>query len=447
MQNIVLSFNLLTLSLIFSIVFPIHYLLLSKQIFYWFDPLLVFVFFNSVSISLVYYLFFFLHSIKPEYFISFNLCTFGFILGVNWGGKKGLPVKMIEKSDLLPIDKIKRYSLLVDIFMVFCLFIMVFSNLLMLVLKGTLPIFSPNPSEAKIILYTGGWGFVKRINLSLANYLFAIPLIKIFHPNIKIKFRQKLFYAGCILTCVLVLVSMGSKSSLLAILNVLFAIILINRVSGKLFITSVKALINKVVILKWTKYIFAFTLIFVLLIVSLSGVETSLYDSVLTRLVSAGDVYYFFYVYDIASYFHHTALDYIPHFFNPLLGMFRLSDYEFPLGVYVLHYAINMPMDAFAIFGPNGQYPIEGLVYFGKYGAPFYSFFVGYFISFIRIGLLKKIRFYPNYFFLVVYVILCSLVVTMATDVQLFIQILFDLIIFGTIILAISAGLLPVFKK
>lgn len=444
MQDIVLSFNLATLTFIFIIVFPIHFLLLSKQIFYWFDPLLLFIFFNSVSISLVYYLYLSLHTINLGYFISFNLCTFAFISGINWGGRGGL---LVKPSYVLPATTIKKYSLLINIFMIVCLFIMVFSNLLMLVFKGTLPIFSSNPSEAKILLYTGGWGFVKRINLSMANYLLAIPLIKIFHPSIQINIKQKFFYVCCILACILILISMGSKSSLLSILNILFAIVLINRISDKLLITSIKSLLNKIVILKWTKYIFFFTLIFIIFIISLSGVETTLSDSVLTRLISAGDIYYFFYVYDIASDFHHTALDYIPHFFNPLLGMFRISEYEFPLGVYVLHYAINTPMDAFAIFGPNGQYPIEGLVYFGKYGAPIYSFFVGYLISYVRIRLLQKIRLHPNYLFLMIYTILCSLIVTMATDVQLFVQILFDLLVFGIVILFISLSLLPLLKN
>ena len=446
MQDIVFSFDLTTLTIIFCIVFPIYWFVLRKQIFFWFDPLLAFVFFNSIAVSLVIYLYFFMHTIKLEYFLSFSFCSVAFIIGMLYGGRKGIPRWDLTAIEGDIVDNSNNYSLLVDIFMIISLFIMVSSNLLLFVVKGTLPILSSNPSEAKIILYTGGWGIVKRINLALVNYVLAIPLIKIFHPTIEISVKQKGFYISCILACVLVLVGMGSKSSLLAMLNVLFVIVLINRTVGISILEKTKSLINEVMIIKWTKYVFIIAIAYILIIISLSGVETSSSDSVLTRLVSAGDVFYFFYAFDIASDFHKTALDYIPHFFNPLLGMLRLTDYEFSMGVYVVYYALGLPMDALAAFGPNAQHPIEGLVYFGKYGAPIYSFSIGYIISFVRIVLLRKIGPYPNCITLVMYVVISSLIVTMGTDVPLFMQIFFDLFIYGVIILIFAAALLPVFK-
>jgi len=446
-QDIVFSFDLLTLTFLFLLVFPIYCFLIRKQLFSWFDPLLIFVFFNSISVAFVVYLYFFMENIKQEYFISYILCWIGFVAGINFGGWKGLPKWDIKFFNKQKENYSQHYFLLIDIFMVISLIIMFFSNFSLLIVKGTLPIFSANPSEAKILLYTGGWGIVKRINFSLVNFVLAIPLIKLFHPGIKVSSNQKIFYITCLFMCVLILISMGSKSSLVIILNILFALFLINKTYGISIKDRLLTIKNIELILKYAKRTFIIAVSFMFLIIILSGVETSSGDSLITRLVASGDVFYFFYVFDIQGDFHYTALDYLPHFFNPLLGMFRLAEYEFGIGVYVLNYAIGLPMDADAVFGPNAQFPIEGLIYFGVYGAAVYAFIVGAIISFIRVKMLAKIGPYPNCFLLMLYVVLSSLIVTMGTDVPLFMQMFFDHLIFGSIIIILSLALLPILKR
>jgi hypothetical protein len=440
MQEIVFSFDLLSLGWIFCIVFPLYVFLLRKQIYTWFDPLLTFVFFNSISVAFVIYLYFFMHTIKLEYLSSFLLCITGFILGVVLGGWGRMPkwtLNQIPKTQ--NIAKSYNYDRLVDVFMVVCVCIMLFSNLLMLIIKGTLPVFSENPSEAKVLLYTGGWGLVRRINLGLVNYVLAIPLVKLFHPSIKLCSKKKIFHVVCILLCVLVLISMGSKSSLLMLLNILFAVFIVNKTFGISITDRLTPLLKAHVILNWAKYIFVFAVSFIVLVVALSGVETSSTDALITRLVASGDTFYFFYVFDLASNFHNTFLDFIPHLLNPLTAMLRLTSYEFPIGAYIVNYSIGIPLDAMSTFGPNAQHPIEGLIYFGAYGAPFYSLIVGFVISYIRVQLLRKIGPYPNCLVLVIYVVLCSIITIAATDVPLFMQVLYDELIYGVIIVVISA--------
>ncbi|HEY6142135.1 MAG TPA: hypothetical protein VIV55_01725 [Flavobacterium sp.] len=386
-------------------------------------------------------------SIKLMYFISFTTCFVGFILGMLFGGRKGLPHWNLRLKGEGTINYSHHYSLLIDVFMVLSLFIMLSSNIIMLVAKGTLPIFSSNPSEAKMILYTGGWGIVKRINFSLVNFVLAIPLIKLLHPSIQLTSKKRIFYLWCLFLCVLVLLSMGSKSSLLILLNILFALFIVNRIYGVSISDKITPLKNISLIFKYAKKTFVGAIFFMFIVIVLSGVETSSSDSLITRVVSSGDVFYFFYVFDILNDFDYTVLDYIPHFFNPLLGMLRLAEYEFGIGVYVLNYAAGLPMDANAVFGPNAQYPIEGLVYFGIYGAPFYSFLVGSIISYTRVGLLKKIGCYPNCFTFMIYVVLSSLIVTMGTDVPLFMQLFFDHLIFGTLIMFLSLIFIAMIKK
>lgn len=440
MQDIVFSFDLLTLALLFCLVFPIYWWILRKQVYFWFDPLLVFVFFNSISIAFVIYLYFFMHTIKLEYFISFSTCILGFIAGVLFGGRRGIPDwKHDRLKEETTAGSSNKYSLLVDVFMIICLLIMFFSNALMLIVKGTLPIFSENPSEAKIILYTGGWGIVRRINFALVNYVLAIPLIKLFHPSIKVTQKKAFFYLFCLLLCVLILMTMGSKSTLLNILSLLFGVLLINRSFGVSINQRLNSVLNTTLILKYAKYTFFFAVLFMVLVLVLSGAQTSTGDSLITRLVASGDVFYFFYVFDLSPSFHKMPLDYIPHILNPILGMFRLADYEFSVGVYTLYYAIGLPMDALAVFGPNAQHPIEGLVYFGIFGAPFYSFFIGYVVSFARIGMLRILGPFPNWFGLVSYLILSSIILTGATDFPLLMQILYDELIYGAIVLIVAA--------
>jgi hypothetical protein len=448
MQDIVFSFDLVLLALIFCLVFPLYFFLIRNQLFTWFDPLLTYIFFNSISIAFVIYMYFVMHTIKLEYFLSFCFCIAGFIIGIITGGFKGLPAwKMPVDISNISILKSYNYALLVDIFMVLCVIIMLGSNVLMLVVKGTLPIFSDNPSEAKILLYTGGWGLVRRINLGLVNFVLAIPLLKLFHPSIKSSTSMKMLYFSCLLLCVLVLISMGSKSSLLMILNIMFAIFLINKTFGSAERKIEKAKEQMKLILTSAKYVFILAVTFVVLITAVSGLESSSTDAVITRLVASGDTFYFFYVFDLAKDFHQTAADFIPHMLNPLLGMLRLKEYEFALGAYIVYYSIGIPLDATSTFGPNAQHPVEGLIYFGAYLAPLYSFFIGFAISLSRVALLRKIGPYPNCLKLLFYVILSSIIILAATDVPYFMQVLYDEIIYGILILGLAGFITLILTK
>ncbi len=441
MQEIFLSFSLWELSFLFCGVFLFYIYFLRNQIFYWFDPLLIFIFFNSISIAFVIYLYLFEKSIKLDYLISFSLSIFAFILGVLYGGKGGLPRWKISNQDF-QAQNVKKYSSLVDIFMLVCLTIMISSNLLMLFIKGTLPILSADPSEAKIILYTGGWGIVKRINLSLLNFVLAIPLIKIFHPTIKIRPKKKFLYFTCLLMGIVVMISMGNKSSLLILLNMLFAITIFNRISGSLKKSNFISFYNVKKLLQYAKYTFVCSVLVMFLIIVLSSVgrptSSSTFDALTTRLIATGDLFYFFYVYDLGPIFDKNPLDYIPHILNPLIGMFRLGIYEFPIGVQTMYYSVGLQMDEFATFGPNAQHPVEGLIYFGKIGSPFYSFFIGYLISYIRIIQLRKYGPFPNYLKMLAYVILSSIILIAGTDFPLFAQVLYDEVIYGGILLFLS---------
>src|ERR1700736_4298270 len=138
MENIVFSLNILILIILVAVTFTISYFLLRKYIFFWFDPLLLYIIFNSFSIAFVLYLYFFEKQIKGFYIITYFLSTIGFFTGLMIGSKKALKkISVIKTNNDLVFN---NYDQVFDFFLMVCIFIVVGSNLIMLASVGTLPI-------------------------------------------------------------------------------------------------------------------------------------------------------------------------------------------------------------------------------------------------------------------------------------------------------------------
>lgn len=432
MQEIVFSLDLNQIFIIFCMVLPLYWLLIKKQIYSIFDPLLFFIVFNSMSISLVIYLYV-NNMIKEEYFIFFILGILSFIIGIQIGGMKKIKLNQYHSEDFF-----SNYSLTIDIALIVITTILVLANTFLFVKKGTLPIFSDNPTEAKVTLYTGGYGIIRRLNFALSYFALAIPLLKLFHPFLKIGLQKRVYYSTILLIISFIVVSMGSKSGLLIVLNILFAILMINmQFKSKLF-QHYNGLVNNVKIKKWSRRILFLSLAFVFLVLFLTGNETSIMDSLIVRLIMSGDTFYFFYTYDLEQFFHHNCIDYIPHILNVFTSMVRITDYEYPIGVLIMNYSLNLPIDKETSFGPNAQYPVEGLIYFGKYGMLLYAFVIGYVISYFRVSFINKVLKKPDFINLLLYCIISSMIIIIATDVTYFFTVFFDVVLYGVIVLGIS---------
>lgn len=432
MQDLVFSFNIQQMVIIFSMIFPLYYILVKRQIYFIFDPLLIFVIFNSMSITLVIYLYY-NNMIKFDYFIFFILSILAFIIGIQLGGINKLKFNETNSKRFF-----SNYSLLLDIALIIVTVILILANLFLFIKKGTLPIFSENPTEAKVKLYTGGYGIIRRINFALSYFAITIPLLKLFHPYLKISYHKKVYYSIILFISTLIIISMGSKSSLLLVLNLLFAVLMINIQFKSNLIEQYNGLINHVKIKKWAKKILLLSLGFVFLILFLTGNETSMFDSLFVRLVMSGDTFYFFYVYDLEPFFHHHYIDYISHVTNVFTSMIRLTDYEYPIGVLIMNYSIGLPIDKEVSFGPNAQYPVEGLIYFGRYGMLVYAFIIGYIISFFRVKFLARVIRKPSFLFLMIYCIISTMIITIATDVTYFFTVFFDIVLYGIILFSFS---------
>ncbi len=441
MEELVFSFSLLILFAIAAGVFAINYFLLRKYIFFWFDPLLFYIVFNSVSTAFVIYLYFWEKQIKGFYMFTFALSSAGLLIGLILGSKAALKKISAQKINTTVV---RNYDEVFDIFMVLSVFILIGSNIAMLISVGTLPILSDNPSVAKVELYTGGWGLVRRIDLVLINFIFSIALLKLFHPLNKISLQKKVYGSACILIAILILFTMGSKGSLISLLNSLFGISIINV----FFSARVPAAQHNAGNLKkikiFGKYAFVAALAYMAVVIVKTGVQTSATNSFVTRLVGSGDTFYFFYVYDLYHNFKLGPLDFISHIINPLLGFLRLAPYEYPIGAYILYYAIDFPLSS---FGPNAQHHIEGLLYFGRAGAFFYSLGIGFIIAWIRLSLLKRVLKKPDFLRLVIYMSFVSIAVTAAVELDYFLLLFYDVILFGSILFLISLLLTNYLKK
>jgi hypothetical protein len=204
--------------------------------------------------------------IKFDYFIFFILSIVSFIIGVQIGGLSKL--KFCESKSK---QYFTNYSLILDIVLIIASSILIIANIFLYLKKGTLPILSENPTEAKVKLYTGGFGIIRRINFALSYFALTIPLLKLFHPFLKIGIKKKLYYFIVLFISTLIIISMGSKSSLLLVLNILFAVLMINMQFKSNLFQQYYGLVNNAKIKKWSKRVFILGIVFVFIILFLSS--------------------------------------------------------------------------------------------------------------------------------------------------------------------------------
>lgn len=422
MDDIVLNIDFSLLVGIFILVGVTYFLSIRQAIYAWFDPMFIYFVFNTAAISLVLYLYF-KGDIKPFYLYTFLSSIIGFIVGIRLGNVKvSIPVSGLQTADFY------KHAVTLDILLFLLTFFLVLSNGILFIVKGTVPILSSNPSDAKVILYEGGWGIVRRWNFIFTSLSTAIIFVKLANPVTKTSRNKKLFLIISLVIVVMVLISTGSKSALVRVITSFFPMYFIHVVLNK-YSGSGIALNNY---LKYIKKFILWMLIaavaYMFLVLFLSYGDGNVLTSLLIRLVSAGDAFFYYYVFDLNHYFNKAPVDFITNIFNPLLGMIRLVDYEYPIGAYMISYVYDLPLRA---FGPNAQFPIEGLVYFGPYGAWLYAFFLGMIISLVRTRLLKGILKSPGQLNLVIYVLISTLIMSSPTESSLFSTQFIDLFFYG----------------
>lgn len=361
--------NLLVFIIVSSIILLIHYLIVKRQTYSFLDPLSMFVVFNSFAMVTVFFVGYFKGDMIPFLdIIFFNLCFF----------LPGLIVKPI-KFDKYRLALSHQLSQPEYIFFTINALIFIFSTILVWYVNG-IPLFSENPSVAKVTIYQGGFGVVRYIHFVLPIYLTMYSFLYLILNIKKTTSLSYLFSMFVLVFCFLFFILSSAKTS---ILWSLFAFAFINEVySNNKFYKR----INKI---KLLLFIFSIAIVFVILMLSDNNTGSDMLSRLSTlfgvRMLASGDALFFWYNFDLATKM--SSINIIEYLFSPIMGMFGLAEHEYSLGVIAMNVATGFPLGE---FGPNGQLPLVLGLSFGPFRF-FIACLSGFLFFYIRNNFYKVI--------------------------------------------------------
>lgn len=298
----------------------------------------------------------------------------------------------------------------------FLLFLIVaLANIWMGVTAG-FPLFANDPTVAKVDVYSGGLGLVKRIDEAPMLFLGAASLLLALHSPRKWLFRT--IFAASILFAVLG----GSKGS------VLTTVYLFVYLMGRRDVLSDK-------LIRLFKYgcgllIAAGTLLSLFILRGDEGGWAAPFQALAFRILLYGDVILYYYQPGVHQFFnHHTPLEFIPYALNPILGELRLVAYQTPLGYQMVNYTLNASDELASVLGPNTTFFVAGRIFFGPVVGIAYCAFVGYAFAKIRSMFLTAKTTDPGR--LAVLLTMAVMIVTLAIEVPLFTANVFDTLLFA----------------
>lgn len=377
-------------------VFLIYYSLLKRVILNIFDPLLMTVIFSTFSIALMIYMYFdSMVSIANLVFFLLSILSFwlGYLL-------LHIPYRKAYKQALATmVSQVagRDYLLITTILWI----VLIASSLVVFLLRGV-PLLSDNPSDQKVLLYQGGFGPVRYIHflfpaaivyVSVFN-LFGRPLP--FRLNLRTKSRD-LFVFLILVTTLSIPVLSGSKGALLFIFGAISICLVYLKKNN--YLSGYKKFFRYSIIF----LVLAFMLLFTVVLLTPYSASQPFF-SIFLRFMASGDTFFFYYGYALSDNFRQLFIsDFFSYLLQPLLGMLSISNQEFPLGAYILHYATGWPLTT---FGPNAQLPVVADIFFKQYFSPFFMFFMGIIVGVLRVFLalfLSKVKHVGVFLFVLVW--------------------------------------------
>lgn len=310
---------------------------------------------------------------------------------------------------------------------VFLLFlVLLFANIWMGASEG-FPIFSNNPSLSKVSLYTGGLGWVKRVNAGIGIFVPAGALL------LAIRGKHKAIFGVVFLFCILLASVGGSKGALVIFLNMIGYVVYRRDLVSDIL----KKRLQRISI--------------VLLVAALSLAVTVLYvvtrdlslaaATLLQRILLQGDSIIYYYDPHVLKHFaSYGPSDYLYVVLNGVLAELRLVPYLFPLGYQMVSYYWGGVGISDIVTGPNTPFFIVGHVYFGAFFGVVYCGVVGYIVARIRSLFLEAKDVSPLQ--LIYFLTLALLVFNFPTEVNLFTSPLLDMSIMVFIAVTTSRFLL-----
>lgn len=353
MEELVLRFGLYYIFFSFLLFFLFKKYLLSV-----FDPFLFTVLMMASSLSLSTDSYFF-------FYVLFSVLAFAFGFRLI-----GLPVRNDIK-----IDKFVDLRLL-EIFTILFFILYVSLSLYFLKLSG-IPLFSDNPTEAKISRFVEGTGWIRRI-FFLSNFLLICICLLI------IVSKRKVLFAIMFVTYFLLSIMQGSKSGALGIVAVFWYL----YKQDNLWSDSV-IYIKRLVKSKMKYFLIVTAVLFLSIVIKEAEIEEEGGNPIFSigfRLMEFGDVMIYYKTQIVQDAFaNFNFIDYFLYEFNSIFGMLRLTSYYEPMGYQMVktYWSTSSLFDD-VVLGPNTVFFIRGHIFFGYVGGIIYSFLIGILAAYFR---------------------------------------------------------------
>ncbi len=247
------------------------------------------------------------------------------------------------------------------------LVILIAATIYMGVVAG-FPLLSDNPTLAKTEAYTGGLGIIKRLNEGIGIFVPAGCMTLALKGT-----HKRLFMAAFAASMVMASLG-GGKGALLSFLYIIaYLLYRLDLVSS----TSAKR------IRRLSKWIAIGAVVLSLFVLSQGAGSLSTAIGLLAqRILFYGDVIIYYYHPEVIRHFSNLGpLDFVFSITNPILGAFRLVDYQKPLGYLMALQTLGNNQTLASIMGPNDQYYVMSNIYFGSIFGPIYCGIVGFCVS------------------------------------------------------------------
>lgn len=315
-----------------------HYFFLRRQIYSIFDPLLMFVVFNSFAIVTVFFVSYF----KSNYSAFLDLLAFNFCFFSSCFIFKPINLKKYRHALSLQLNN-AEYKFFVVNSIVF-----IMATCVLWLVRGV-PMFSNNPSEAKVVLYQGGFGIVRYIHFILPIYLvFYSALCLLSQNNIRKSIINKSFLIFVFMFSFAFFILSGAKVSFIW---VILSLVFINECFPE---NKFYSKIQKLVVFL---FILSIAMMFLIIFLSEQGFGAEVYEKIIflfgMRMLASGDALYFWYNFDLSNKME--SINIVSYILSPLFGMFGISEHAYGLGVVAMNVATGHPLGE---FGPNGQLPL-----------------------------------------------------------------------------------------
>lgn len=232
-------------------------------------------------------------------------------------------------------------------------------------------ILSDDPSLYKSTAYSGGFGFVRRINWGFGVFI----LIGATYWYLWERSKTALL---CLGLGVIISISGGSKSSLIPIffslglyfLNPFLPVSRFNNLPNRRLLLHVVLL--------------ALVPVTTVLLIEQGSLDMAFF-ALIQRLFYFGDILLYWGQPELRAHFSNLGmLDYLRDSFGSILGMLRLIEYGSPMGNQFVQFTLPVGSDYSDSLGPNLPFYVRGELYLGTWFAPVHALAVGWIYGKIR---------------------------------------------------------------